>query len=54
MDPEKAGPFNIFRLLINLFEKSVKEGLEKFDFEGAIVMTAKIEFVKDERCHSPS
>jgi hypothetical protein len=41
-------------MVVDLFEKHVKAGLEKFDFEGAIVITAKVTFVKDERCHSPS
>jgi hypothetical protein len=31
-----------------------KRGLEKFDFEGPIVITTKVDFVKDERCYFPS
>jgi hypothetical protein len=41
-------------MCIDLFAKPVKEGLEKFDFEDAIVITAKEDFVKDECCHFPS
>jgi hypothetical protein len=54
LDLAKIDIFNIFGMLIDLFEKYVKSGLEKFDFEGAIVITAKVDFVKDERCHSLS
>jgi hypothetical protein len=41
-------------MFIDLLEKLVTWGLEKFDFEGDVVITAKVDFVKDERCHSPS
>jgi hypothetical protein len=39
---------------IDLFEKPVKGNLEKLDFEDAILMTTKVDFVKEERYNSPS
>jgi hypothetical protein len=54
IDPEKAGTFNVFRMFIDRLENPVKVGIEKFDFKGAIVITTKVDFVKDKRRHSPS
>jgi hypothetical protein len=41
-------------MLIDLFEKPVKGGLKELDFEGPLLIVAKVDFVKEKRCHSRS